>query len=763
MLKKNLLTLLYVCYVSATSKFIGDAKKRAEFFELTDNEVAVFRITLPPEEFEQLKEEGSFGMPPPPPGGMPPPPFGMPMNGTDGQMFMPPPFGMPMNGTDGQMFMPPPFGMPTNGTDGGQMMFMPPPFGMPTNGTDGDQMMFMPPPPPGFDFEGGDFIPPSMDNDDSFKTKNATMVVELNGEKKSFKKVTFSLGGSSSRTFGKQGYNLKIRNDKDLYGRSQFRIRPDAREATYLRSKLVCDIHNRLGIPSISANYIQLYINDEYMGFYIIMDSFKLSWVEFEYGEEDSTHLYQCKNMSNTLTVKNSATRCQNENEILNDNTDWVDLLTRLDAAESAEDIEDIFDVDQFLTEIAYEYLAGSWDHYLNFGHNFSLYKPKNDKWKMMLYDFDGELGQDVAMGVGPGPGGFGQRNTTMNTDFASYTFAEWTKPRHLIDILILNNSTRFDNILKNFVTEVFNPATLFPHIDELKDFIRPYVELDKIPDENGKFPGKINERAGDYTLAQWEANCEFTKVRNPQGMGSGFGLKYWILAKYRYVCKAYNIECDETYLDENYEYPIDKSVEASDDEVFMPPPPPPFIMGQTQTQTKTQTQTQTQNQYPTPPFSYYPYIPSQTEFPPPSYYSPTSTARINSFETIKPTIEPTETLVKPTETIVKPTETVVVENPNNEYQCMGELEGYNCCGPQITDVLDHNVSGDWGYDFENMEWCSLTPYKPLVDDDEECWSKDFGYPCCKGCEVHATDKNGQWGYNYAKEEWCGIRPSCNN
>jgi len=522
------------------------------------------------------------------------------------------------------------------------------------------------------------------------------------------------------------------------------------------------------------------------MGFYIIMDSFKLSWVEFEYGEQDSTHLYQCKDMRNTLTVKDSATRCQNENEILSDNTDWVDLLTRLDAAESAEDIEDIFDVDQFLTEIAYEYLAGSWDHYLNFGHNFSLYRPKNDKWKMMLYDFDGELGQDVSMGVGGGPGGFDQKS--INTDFASYTFAEWAKPRHLIDILILNNSTRFDNILKNFVTEVFNPATLFPHIDELKEFIRPYVVLDKTPDENGKFPGRINERAGDYSLAQWEANSEFTKIFSAQGMGSAFGLKYWILAKYRYVCKAYNMECDETYLDENYEYPIDMNVEAPDDIFFLPPPPPPPMrpnQGQSQTQTQTQIQTQKQNQYPTPPFTYYPYVPSQTEFPPPSYYSPTSTTR-NPFVTIKPTneppvgstieptieptIKPTKTIVeptieptiKPTETIIKPTETVV-EDQNDEYQCMGELEGYNCCGPKITDVLEHNVSGDWGYDFENMEWCSLTPYKPPIDDDEECWSKDLGYSCCKGCEIHATDKNGQWGYNYAKGEWCGIRPSCNN
>eukprot|EP00833_Pecoramyces_ruminatium_P013710 jgi/Orpsp1_1/1187742/evm.model.d7180000059823.1 len=170
----------------------------------------------------------------------------------------------------------------------------------------------------------------SSDDEDSFKTKNATMIVELNGSEKSFNKITFSIGGSSSRSFGKQGYNLKIRGKDELYGRTQFRLRPDAREATYLRSKLVCDMHNRLGVPSISANYATLYINDEYMGFYILMDSIKLSWVEYEYGDEDSTTLYQCKDMNNDLTVKSSANGCTNENEDVTDNTEWDHGITIL-------------------------------------------------------------------------------------------------------------------------------------------------------------------------------------------------------------------------------------------------------------------------------------------------------------------------------------------------------------------------------------------------------------------------------------------------
>ena len=360
--------------------------------------------------------------------------------------------------------------------------------------------------------------------------------------------------------YGKSGYNIKIRGKQSLHGITQIKIRPDAREATFLRTKLASDILKRLGLPTISANYVTLYINNEYMGFYVLLDAIKKSWIESEYGDAKTTSLYECTSVGNDLSVNNSFSKCNNVNEEVTDKTELLELLTALDNAKSAEDIEDIFDVDLFLTGIAYEFLVGSWDHYLLYGHNFFLYKPKDDKWKILLNDYDGDFGQDISLGI------TGMLSDplllTTSTDYPNYTFREWAHlPRHLIDILIFNDSTRFDNILRKFVNDVFNPATLFPHIDELKEFVRPYVELDKIPNENGKYPGRNHEEADDFTLAQWDANCEFTTIRTYQN-GKAYGLKYWILVKYRFVCKTYNMDCDPIYMDENYKYTIDKSVE---------------------------------------------------------------------------------------------------------------------------------------------------------------------------------------------------------
>jgi len=100
------------------------------------------------------------------------------------------------------------------------------------------------------------------------------------------------------------------------------------------------------------------------------------------------------------------------------------------------------------------------------------------------------------------------------------------------------------------------------------------------------------------------------------------------------------------------------------------------------------------------------------------------------------------------------------VEQPTTpKYGCWAEVLGYPCCAPGNTHVYDTDVNGDWGYDFENFEWCGLTPYEEPAD--EQCWSEELGYPCCKDCTVYLTDKKGKWGYDFLENTWCGIQSFC--
>ncbi|ORX59178.1 hypothetical protein BCR36DRAFT_88991 [Piromyces finnis] len=177
---------------------------------------------------------------------------------------------------------------------------------------------------------------------------------------------------------------------------------------------------------------------------------------------------------------------CINKNkEELYNNSEWIEFLTAVEKAKSPEDLEDIFEID-FLYEMAIDYLTGAFNHIYNI-HNYYMYKQPNGKWIYLSHDFDYD---------------FGKEDTYLYSSFDNKA-----DNNNLTKLFLLTDSTRFEKILKEVVSKVFNPATLYPYIDEIKKYIKPYVILDKIPDTNGNYPGNINTVGVDvnFSLEQWD------------------------------------------------------------------------------------------------------------------------------------------------------------------------------------------------------------------------------------------------------------------
>jgi len=354
------------------------------------------------------------------------------------------------------------------------------------------------------------------------------------------------LGGVSSRYYPKQAFNIKIRGDKQLYGRKQFRIRSEAREPTMIRSKLFCDMANHLGLPnSVSANYIKMTINGEDLGFYVIMDSLKMSYVEIEYNDKDTTNLIQCKDLNSFLNSK-SMSSCYSENDENPDKSGFQQLLNTLDSANSISQMSDVFDVDTYLKILILEWLVGSWDHYTLYGHNYNVYKIPNGKWTMTLYDFDATWGQDLSLGLlFRVPTGI----TANNVDtWTKAKFEDWIgTDQHIIQVIMKEDPNLFLKTLQDIINNAFNPDLLFGRIDEIKKFIDPYVKADKTP-VNGSLPGRLNpgSNCNDYTYEEFNSNSEFTTIpTNFNGMTSySYGLKKWIRDKFDFVCNTYSIDC---------------------------------------------------------------------------------------------------------------------------------------------------------------------------------------------------------------------------
>eukprot|EP00833_Pecoramyces_ruminatium_P008177 jgi/Orpsp1_1/1182209/evm.model.c7180000080340.1 len=168
---------------------------------------------------------------------------------------------------------------------------------------------------------------------EQFETK-ATLTYELDGEKKVFKKVTFKAGGNFGRANDRVGFNMKLKGDDLLFDRKQIRVRPDAGDASHLKSKIAYDLLNIWGLPSIQETYCEFYLNGEYFGLYVLQDSLKASWIKKTYGlpeDEEVETLYYCKKDGVNLAIGDE---CVNQNDNAGNYTEpFEEFLQKIDGA----------------------------------------------------------------------------------------------------------------------------------------------------------------------------------------------------------------------------------------------------------------------------------------------------------------------------------------------------------------------------------------------------------------------------------------------
>jgi len=205
--------------------------------------------------------------------------------------------------------------------------------------------------------------------------------------------------------------------------------------------------------------------------------------------------LYQCKYDGMDFSM-GSETHCIDAvNEDSNNLTELSTFVQQVNSAKSITEFEQFMDVDLFLKSVIVEWLIGSFDHFLILGHNFNLYKrPTDNKWCMIIYDFDNTFGYNLGAGSfkinGGGWGGWG------GVDYNTLSFKDFnSKVNHKIfQYLIYQDDTKFKALLKDVLVYAFNPDLLNQHINELKNFLAPYVAED-LTAVNGQLPGRINRK----------------------------------------------------------------------------------------------------------------------------------------------------------------------------------------------------------------------------------------------------------------------------
>lgn len=384
-----------------------------------------------------------------------------------------------------------------------------------------------------------------------FETK-VTLKLEINGNTTTFKKVNFKTGGQWSRTNDKIGFNLKLKGDDTLYSRKSLRLRPDSSDATHIHQKMAYDILGQLGTYTVQTTYVEFYLNDKYFGLYSFMDAIKPNWIKkiFNLSEtSEVTTLFTCKKDGANMTPDTVEGYCFNANDDIVNNTKALsDLFERIEKTKTIEELNEFLNVETVTKLISFEFLLGSCDHFVVNGHNYYFYLPEgeNAKWEMMEYDFDSEFGNGISHYF----------NTILNrnvTDFGvQVKFEDFLKPgKKILDTLYFNDTTYFKKITRDILIKIFNPDALFKRIDELVEFIEPYIKKTTTFDENGRYPGVINLKGipNTFTMDDFYSRTGFSTsdLYTP-------GIKYWIQKRFEFVCKEYGFD-EKEILREAAEY----------------------------------------------------------------------------------------------------------------------------------------------------------------------------------------------------------------
>jgi hypothetical protein len=110
-----------------------------------------------------------------------------------------------------------------------------------------------------------------------------------------------------------------------------------------------------------------------------------------------------------------------------------------------------------------------------------------------------------------------------------------------------------------------------------------------------------------------------------------------------------------------------------------------------------------------------------------------------------------TRTTVRTTaRTTARTTRTSSKTIPTQQNSCWSKSLGYPCCsGKVVVEYTDAN--GKWG--IENNNWCGI-----INSNNSSCWARALGFSCCstRTCRTSVfNDYDGQW--DVENNQWCGI------
>ena len=164
--------------------------------------------------------------------------------------------------------------------------------------------------------------------------------------------------------------------------------------ANHLMYKLTSDN----SIPSCRTSFAKVYIDEEYIGSYIIIEQIDKTYLKNTFNNKNG-NLYKASGKGGNLTyLGTDVTRYyhpyeKKTNKTENNYSDLVNLLNFINNSSNAEfenNIENHLDFDKFVKALAIEMIGSKADAFYDPGRNYYLYNnPQSSRFEYIVDDFD--------------------------------------------------------------------------------------------------------------------------------------------------------------------------------------------------------------------------------------------------------------------------------------------------------------------------------------------------------------------------------------
>eukprot|EP00833_Pecoramyces_ruminatium_P002194 jgi/Orpsp1_1/1176226/evm.model.c7180000056867.1 len=347
-----------------------------------------------------------------------------------------------------------------------------------------------------------------------------------------------------------------------IQGRYVFKFRDNNEDPTFMRQDLYGDIMNAIGCPTIQSVKTRVYINNKPVGYYILQEEAgSTSFVRSAFHGDNNGNLLikKTKKLGYVQDASTGADFYYTGNSFKSfkkidtgngDNSRIKELAKAFEKLNINNDNEikkfekNWFDIDTFLKAIAMQYLTASYDSYWFFSSNFALYdnptESKNGCYKFYFICQD----WDATFGVNANPIYFQNHEDFIKRSYKDYVNKSWnsgdiyeSKQRYAIDKLLSNSTikARFESILKNIVSKIFNPVVISKRLDALVERHREEVlwNYDVIKNK------PISKRSQKYywTIEDFDDN-----INEPVGNGSSYGIKQYIYLRAKAIKEEFGI-----------------------------------------------------------------------------------------------------------------------------------------------------------------------------------------------------------------------------